>query len=81
MQTTEKTVVDTADKNLFLEPRLAKQRAFWGSKLTEEENATMERHIEFLRETGAVNNILKGDTAPALNLNNQRVKLSHLPNF
>jgi len=59
-------------ENLYLETRLKKHRDFWGAKLTAAENETMERHIEFLRESGALNKVLKkGDQAPEFNLKNQ----------
>ncbi|MCS3870465.1 peroxiredoxin [Chryseobacterium ginsenosidimutans] len=58
--------------NFQLETRLKKLRDFWGSKLTPAENETMERHIEFLRESGALDKVLKkGDLAPEFNLKNQ----------
>lgn len=58
--------------NFQLETRLKKHRDFWGSKLTPAENETMERHIEFLRESGALDKVLrKGDQAPEFNLKNQ----------
>jgi len=59
-------------ENFQLETRLKKHRDFWGSKLTVAENETMERHIEFLRESGALDKVLKkGDHAPEFNLKNQ----------
>lgn len=59
-------------ENFQLETRLKKHRDFWGSKLTPAENETMERHIEFLRESGALDKVLKkGDQAPEFNLKNQ----------
>jgi peroxiredoxin len=59
-------------ENFQLETRLKKLRDFWGSKLTPAENETMERHIEFLRESGALDKVLKkGDLAPEFNLKNQ----------
>ncbi|MBT2623646.1 peroxiredoxin-like family protein [Chryseobacterium sp. ISL-6] len=59
-------------ENFQLETRLKKHRDFWGSKLTSAENETMERHIEFLRESGALDKVLKrGDQAPEFNLKNQ----------
>lgn len=59
-------------ENFQLETRLKKHRDFWGSKLTPAENEIMERHIEFLRESGALDKVLKkGDQAPEFNLRNQ----------
>ncbi len=59
-------------ENFQLETRLKKHRDFWGSKLTPAENETMERHIEFLRESGALDKVLKkGDQAPEFSLKNQ----------
>lgn len=73
MQEIKKEVVMTTDHESFLlETRLKKQRDFWESKLTAVENEIMERHINFLRESGAVDKILKkGDIAPKFNLKNQ----------
>ncbi|MRX41304.1 redoxin domain-containing protein [Flavobacterium sp. LC2016-23] len=63
-------------ENLYLETRLKKHRDFWGAKLTAAENETMERHIEFLRESGALNKVLKkGDQAPEFNLKNQNSEI------
>ncbi|GGG59319.1 peroxiredoxin-like family protein [Epilithonimonas arachidiradicis] len=59
-------------ENFQLETRLKKHRDFWGSKLTAAQNETMERHIEFLRDSGALDKVLKkGDHAPEFNLKNQ----------
>lgn len=64
------------NENIYLETRLKKHRDFWGSKLTAAENETMERHIEFLRESGALNKVLKkGDQAPEFNLKNQHSEI------
>ncbi|WP_449397580.1 hypothetical protein [Chryseobacterium wanjuense] len=46
-------------ENFQLETRLKKHRDFWGSKLTAAENETMERHIEFLLDSGALDKVLK----------------------
>jgi len=63
-------------ENLYLETRLKKHRDFWGAKLTAAENETMERHIEFLRGSGALNKVLKkGDQAPEFNLQNQNSEI------
>jgi len=70
--TGNKLVSTTNNENTYLETRLKKHRDFWGSKLSPAENEIMERHIEFLRESGAVNKILKiGYAAPNFNLKNQ----------
>jgi len=59
--------------NFQLETRLKKHRDFWGSKLSSEDNETMERHIEFLRDSGALDKVLKkGDQAPEFDLKNQK---------
>ena len=73
MQTTEKeTVANVINKDLLLAPRLEKIRDWSKKNLTEEDNAVMERHINLLRESGAINNILKkGSTIPAFSLQNQ----------
>ncbi|WP_051200224.1 peroxiredoxin-like family protein [Flavobacterium subsaxonicum] len=56
----------------LLETRLKKLREFYSSKLSEGDNEKMERHIDFLRKSGAVDHILKvGDTAPVFKLKNQ----------
>lgn len=63
----------TADTSQVLEPRLQRIRDWAKVNLTREENGIMERHIQFLRESGAVNHVLKkGDTAPTFNLKNQK---------
>ena len=56
----------------LLETRLKKLREFYSSKLSEGDNEKMERHIDFLRKSGAVDHILKaGDAAPVFKLKNQ----------
>ncbi|MEN4762207.1 peroxiredoxin-like family protein [Chryseobacterium sp. C39-AII1] len=63
-------------ENFQLETRLKKHRDFWGSKLSPEDNETMERHIEFLRNSGALDKVLKkGDAAPEFDLKNQNGKI------
>ncbi len=63
----------TEDTSSVLAPRLKKISEWGKANLSRDKIETMERHIQFLRETGAVNNILKkGDTAPTFNLKNQR---------
>ncbi|SFC44379.1 Peroxiredoxin [Flagellimonas taeanensis] len=73
MKNTENRVATTiTNEDTYLDTRLKKHRNFWGSKLTPAENEIMERHIEFLRESGAMKKILKkGDEAPDFNLKNQ----------
>ncbi|OPC66468.1 hypothetical protein BAY13_17185 [Elizabethkingia bruuniana] len=72
----------TTDKGFVLEPRLKKIRDWAETNLTREDNETMERHIQYLRETGAVNNILKkGDMAPIFNLKNQRGEIISSADF
>lgn len=72
MKNIENVEVKNSEK-LLLETRLKKLRDFWSSKLTAAENEIMEKHIHFLRESGAVNQILKsGDNAPEFFLTNQR---------
>lgn len=64
---------ETDNGKFLLETRLKKLRNFWGSKLTTAQNDIIERHIDFLRESGAVHKILKkGDKAPDFYLKNQR---------
>lgn len=64
---------NATDTSLVLEPRLQKIRDWAKANLTEAENAIMENHIEFLRTSGAADQILKaGDTAPVFNLKNQK---------
>lgn len=73
METTEnETVVETVRKDLQLAPRLEKIRDWSKKNLTEEDNDLMERHLNSLRESGAINNVLKkGDTIPTFTLKNQ----------
>jgi peroxiredoxin len=62
----------TADRSFQLGPKLEKLRDFWGRRLSAADGALMEKHIEFLRQSGAMNNILQvGDTAPEFQLQNQ----------
>lgn len=73
MENTEQKIITAlANNSAYLENRLKKHRKFWGSKLTPAENEIMERHMEFLRESGTMDKILKkGDKAPDFNLKNQ----------
>lgn len=72
MNTIEYIPLDTSDNSILLESKLKKHRAFWSSKLSDEDEAVMDGHIDFLRKTNALDNALKiGDTAPTFNLQNQ----------
>jgi peroxiredoxin len=52
---------------------MQKIREWVASNVQPEENAIMENHIDFLRESGAIEKILKkGDHAPVFHLSNQR---------
>ena len=65
--------METIDRNLLLGHKLEKLRAFWGKRISPEDEGLMERHIHYLRESGAVDRILKaGDQAPVFQLGNQR---------
>lgn len=77
MQTVEANNSNPAtDKSLLLAPKLEKLREFWGRKVSPEDDALMQRHIRFIRESGAMENILKaGDEAPVFHLKNQRGEL------
>ncbi|WP_159732170.1 peroxiredoxin-like family protein [Sphingobacterium sp. 18053] len=63
----------TEDTSLVLAPRLKKISEWGKANLSGDKIEIMERHIQFLRETGAIDSILKkGDTAPTFSLKNQR---------
>lgn len=77
MQTVEaNNSTPTTDKSLQLAPKLEKLREFWGRKISPEDDALMQRHIHFLRESGALEKILKaGEEAPVFQLKNQQGQL------
>lgn len=63
----------TINKDLLLTPKLEKLREFWGRKISPEDEQLMERHIQYLSASGALEKILKaGDVAPVFQLKNQR---------
>ncbi|WP_158568876.1 peroxiredoxin-like family protein [Chitinophaga silvisoli] len=65
--------METIDRNLLLAHKLEKLREFWGKRVSPEDEELMERHIHYLRESGAMEGILKpGDQAPVFQLSNQR---------
>lgn len=65
--------METNDRNLLLAHKLERLREFWGKRIAPEDEELMERHIHYLRESGAMEGILQpGDQAPAFQLSNQR---------